>query len=983
MKLLLTCTFIIAIAIDAISQQTQIKYSVNATPWPEVYGNHRALIIVDKPSQAVEIDFLWRRHDASPEKNRMLIINSETGKEIENVYRLSLTNERCNIVFGPVEAAGSYFFYYLPSVPASSGQGRERPSRGYALPESAPDSNWVVQHRLNNSSHKFQGVTRGTISEIQARTEFNSFYPMEVVATREETSAYIKKYPGDYLVIPEDRSFPVKMLDALPLRWMQRAPGGSFTGTAKRNEYYAFQLAIIASHSSLQDIKLVFSDLDDGTGDRILAKAFTCYNTDGIDINGKPFTLKVNVKEGMVQPLWVGIDIPGNAKPGQYKGSVTVKSLNHPDQEIILALTIDKEYIADRGDGETWRHSRLRWLNSTMGIDDEAVYPYTPMVVEGTRLSTLGHVVQINNSGLPENIKCWGNDLLAAPMQFVIEANNTHEVLIPGDLRFTGKKNGIVSWECSADNDRFTLTCTASMEFDGHLTYRFNVICKQNTIVQDIRLELPLRKENATYMMGMGRLGGLTPGHHISRWIKTEDSFWIGSMKAGIQCELRGGSYNGPLLNLYQPNLPSSSWARSYGGFRIDTKGDIVTASAYSGYRPMTPGQSQTFDFALLLTPVKKLDTKSQFATRYIHSTEPSPEQVVNGGKILHVHHATPYNPYINYPFIAQKEMRDYIDKWHKQELKVKIYYTVRELSNHLTEIWALRSLGNEILAPGNGGGDRWLREHLVNNYTPQWYAYLGNGNDDEAVLNMTESRWYNYYVEGLSWLIKNMDIDGLYLDDVSYDRRILKRMRNVMEKNKPMGCIIDLHSNNIFCLSPVNQYMEFFPYIDRTWFGEGFSYDIMPHDYWLIETSGLPFGLMNDILMQVGRNTHRGMLYGMTIRIENASALWNLWDKFGIGDSKMCGYWEHDPVVTTDNADVLATAYINKGKTLISVGSWVNDPVNVKMNIDWKRLGLNPAEVNIVAPEIKDYQKERSFKVDETIPIDANSDCILIISKK
>ena len=71
----------------------------------------------------------------------------------------------------------------------------------------------------------------------------------------------------------------------------------------------------------------------------------------------------------------------------------------------------------------------------------------------------------------------------------------------------------------------------------------------------------------------------------------------------------------------------------------------------------------------------------------------------------------------------------------------------------------------------------------LVNNYTPQWYAYLGNGVADEAILNSGESRWYNYYIEGLAWLLKHMDIDGIYLDDVSYDRRILKRMRKLWKQ--------------------------------------------------------------------------------------------------------------------------------------------------------------------------------------------------------
>ena len=131
---------------------------------------------------------------------------------------------------------------------------------------------------------------------------------------------------------------------------------------------------------------------------------------------------------------------------------------------------------------------------------------------------------------------------------------------------------------------------------------------------------------------------------------------------------------------------------------------------------------------------------------------------MANGGNVMNVHHANQYNPYINYPFIAQKEMRGLVDKWHKEGWKVKIYYTVRELSNHIPEIWALRSLGFEVLADGNGGGYQWLREHLVNNYTPQWYTHLGNGEVDAAILNSGESRWYNYYIEGLSWLVKNME---------------------------------------------------------------------------------------------------------------------------------------------------------------------------------------------------------------------------------
>ena len=71
------------------------------------------------------------------------------------------------------------------------------------------------------------------------------------------------------------------------------------------------------------------------------------------------------------------------------------------------------------------------------------------------------------------------------------------------------------------------------------------------------------------------------------------------------------------------------------------------------------------------------------------------------------------------------EEMKGFVDHWHEKGLKVKIYYTVREITNHVTEIWALRSLGDEILRGSEGsnlpwlrgGGYPWLIEHFVSDY--------------------------------------------------------------------------------------------------------------------------------------------------------------------------------------------------------------------------------------------------------------------------
>ena len=59
---------------------------------------------------------------------------------------------------------------------------------------------------------------------------------------------------------------------------------------------------------------------------------------------------------------------------------------------------------------------------------------------------------------------------------------------------------------------------------------------------------------------------------------------------------------------------------------------------------------------------------------------------------------------------------------------------------------------------------------------------------------------------------------------------------------------------------------MEHFPYINSLWFGEGYDYNAPP-DYWLVEISGIPFGLYGEMLEGDG-NPWRGMVYGMTDRL-------------------------------------------------------------------------------------------------------------------
>ena len=63
-------------------------------------------------------------------------------------------------------------------------------------------------------------------------------------------------------------------------------------------------------------------------------------------------------------------------------------------------------------------------------------------------------------------------------------------------------------------------------------------------------------------------------------------------------CELRGGSYNGPLLNLYHPAFPSSWYNEGKGGFSIKKDPKEVKAVVYSGEREMKSGEKVEFEWS-------------------------------------------------------------------------------------------------------------------------------------------------------------------------------------------------------------------------------------------------------------------------------------------------------------------------------------------------------------------------------------------------
>jgi len=985
---------------NSSSAQDNIEYGVAHWEHVDSLGNQRVLLKVDKYKDAVVIDIPWRLRRIGPEKKNIMVIDASTGERIMNVYPFEINREHGKFAFQPNKNQENYYVYYLTYLK----EGGYYPKVTYHPLENTASTKWLTKHKFAKSG-RADKLTKAKIVQFQSINKLNSFYPMEIMASSKEVKQLNEKFKNeDGIFFTEEAKYPIRTNLDIPYKWIVEQNVNNFQGKADKGEYFTFQIGVYAFKKPIENIRLKFNNIvNKETGLVIPAGNFTCFNTEGIDVNGNYFEKDYSVPKDEVHPLWIGVKIPENVNAGNYIGNLVIEADGIESKSIDLNLAISDTIVKNSGDGELWRHSRLRWLNSTIGENNEIVSPFTALKLNkaANSINCLGRTVILDSNGLPKQIVSLfsekmteltseGRNLLTSPIQFLTKGVGDHswEVL---NFEYTKITPGTIEWKTLFKNANFVVDCEASMDFDGNIAYKLTVMATSNVEVDDMYLNVPIKKDVAKYMMGLGQEGGYLQNDINWKWevIKNQDGPWLGDINAGIQIRFSDSNYERPLnTNFYQQKplfMPTSWYNDGNGGITIQNKGEQVIVNSYSGKRSIQKGEIYHFNFNLAITPFKKIDPIKQWNHRFYHSPEPVDSIKSKGANTINLHHANQYNPYINYPFLTPEKMKKYIDEAHDKEMKVKIYYTLRELSNSAPELFALRSLGTEVFSKGEGGGYSWLQEHLDQNYIAAWFDPTWV---DAAVVNSGVSRWHNYYIEGLNWLVQNVGIDGIYIDDLAFDRTTMKRMRKVMEKGNP-ATFLDLHSANQFnprdgYANSANLYLEHMPYIDRLWFGEYFDYNKRP-DFWMVEVAGIPYGVMGEML-QGGGNPWRGMLFGMTSRAPrtNLSPMWEAWDEFEIEKSDMIGYWVSNNPVKTNSEDTFITSYIRKGeKTMISIATWAENDDTVNLNIDWDALGLNPENTELIAPEIEAFQTRKVWEPNESIVVPKGKGYLIIIHKK
>jgi hypothetical protein len=925
------------------------------------WGNHRAVVEVEDPSvEAVAVTVPWRRRDANPSAKSVVVLDAATGQPVSNALASRIENASGDVIFQPTAGSSTYHVYYMPW----HSTGSYYPTITY--PEMAPEPavDWVEAVRAATD------LPQARTTHIQSVDDFHSFFPMEVIATPEEAAAFMDGADPSWQLVAEHRGFPVRMRHFIPWHWTTRTETDALRSQVLKDEAFTFQVVVIAAEEDLTDLAVSFDGFPEAW-----QEALTCFNCGGINEKGESFHKDISVPAATAQPLWIGVRIPEDQPTGTVEGTVNVATANAGSRSVSVQLEVLDARAINGGDNEPDLMTRLAWLDSTIGTDPELIVePFEPVTVDDRSLSILGRRVELGATGLPDQILSFftpeigigdeAEPILARPIGLEVVVAGRSEAFQSAEQEIQQDSRARANWTTESTSDRFSMTIEGALEYDGMLDYRIALTALADVDVEDIALPIHYETQAATYMLGLGRMGGKRPSTIDWTWAieNHHEGVWLGGMNKGLQYVLRDDNYARPLnTNFYrnQPlRMPPSWFNEGHGGIRIREEADSVLAHNYSGPRTLSAGDTLHFNVRFLITPFKPIDTETHFNTRFVHQYVPVDQVKEWGGTVVNIHHANEINPYINYPFFNLDRQAAYIDEAHEKGIKFKLYYTIRELTYKAHELFALRSLGDEILNDGEGGGHSWSQEHLGDHYHSAWHAFRV---DDAAILYKGTSRWTNYYIAGLDWLARNQHIDGLYLDDIAFSRETVKRLVNVLHEHRD-EVIIDLHSANQFnerdgFINSAMLYMEHFPFISRLWFGEYFDYDQGP-DYWMTEVAGLPFGLMGEML-QDGGHPYRGLLYGMTARKYGETdprPVWAMMNEFGIAESRMLGYWLEDTPVRTDHPQVLATTYARPDGVLIALASWSETDEVVDLEVDFEALGFGDG-IRAFAPSVEGLQ--------------------------
>ena len=166
----------------------------------------------------------------------------------------------------------------------------------------------------------------------------------------------------------------------------------------------------------------------------------------------------------------------------------------------------------------------LPWLHNTLGLSERVYPPFTPVQVEGNKVSCVLRQYGISEDGLPESIVVGGDEILASPVTLELGVGGKAIELKPrGQATFGKTVQSGASWHGAAEGGGVTVTSDAKFEFDGMIRYELTVApIEAPATIDSLALAVPLKTLYAGKIHVLP-IGGDFRAYEVSRQLPSKE----------------------------------------------------------------------------------------------------------------------------------------------------------------------------------------------------------------------------------------------------------------------------------------------------------------------------------------------------------------------------------------------------------------------------------------------------------------------------
>jgi hypothetical protein len=603
-----------------------------------------------------------------------------------------------------------------------------------------------------------------------------------------------------------------------------------------------------------------------------------------------------------------------------------------------------------------------RWQGNHLGALESVPAPWSPLRVrrdDGHRVLVDAYARQyaFAGSALPVQIRAQGEDLLAAPLELVLQIAGrrlSRTALRRFDVAETTTATTIHATERFGDAATGIQVDThARLEYDGLLVVDLEVVAPRGKTITAAALELPLRNAVARYrhraaQAGEGHAGIIPEGGEHDRFIPYA---WIGDDQRGLFwfCET-------------DENWPDRDADDAYAIIR--TGAHTALRFTIAGAHPL-PARWR-FRFGLQATPVKPSDERlepwriSPAAHSNIDILWPKPE----ADSLRYYGYPEPMNA---------ARFHERIDAQHARGQKAVVYSCLTCLSTQAPEYtwfereWRIHggdATSSDVLAYGGGLAAmnplaRSLGDFLVykNLGLMETFGVDGFYHDNTIVYPCTAGR------DGCGYRDRSGRIHPTF--PILAYRDLYRRLYVAVKARWPDSRLIAHASGNI--IVPILAYED--AYLD----GETFrarvqrSYtDVLPLDQFRTEFVGAHFGLRSLFLPELAAEQAAELAptrqLAALLLLHDVPA-WPVWanagvfdlayaalDRFGATPQTFVPYYDPRPLATVKMEGIYVSGYHRAdGRSLLIVANLSADRHQVQMRLDRQRLGGGPLRASVL----------------------------------